>query len=325
MGAKKIFYLILLGIATACSGPEEESTLPPAPLAAMQRVSFLNLPATGYTVSAFRENNNSFTFFESFTAIGATDGKMEIQLPVGNYQFLFASSYGTNTLQQPAHPVISTTPFSAMQFVTREATDGMLMPADELFLQDAKADSIYQIYNPTTIKCTLKRAVAQAILYVKRGWKERENQYQAFPYSGDDNILKHFDQIKMEINGVGKSVDGLSIPSGQGDVSLTYAPSDCDSITDQGFAKFIGPFFFPPANGGEVNAHITLFPSSDSPQPQLSTTTTPTIVHRNEQLIITVWITNDWNFIGVTADTSPIRKENTGDSGIWDDIITPKN
>lgn len=323
MKTKHILYLILLGTAVACSNTDEETLSSPEDPASTRSVYFLSETVTDYTISAFREGNNGFAFLKTFPSSGRADGQTEIQLPVGNYQFLVASGYGTNTTQQPKNPVQATTLFGDMRFVAQPATDNPanILPAEELFLQDTGVDSIYSLYTAETIQINLKRSVAQVILFIKRGQKAGDNQFEPLPYQ-QDSILRYFSAVELQLENIGTSVDLHSLSDGAAAMTVSYPATAYDSITTEGFATFTGPFFFPPKGNELLRFHVKLHPATGSPQPELTLTTSGK-VGRNERLIVTAWITSDWNFIGLTADTQPITAEIPGEDGIWGDIVTP--
>lgn len=322
MKTKNIFYLIILGTAFACSDKEDRDFFPPVPATVTRTISFLNETATDYTISAFREGNNGFVYLNTFPSSGRIDGRTEIQLPVGNYQFLVASGYGNSILRYPYVPEQGATLFGDLKFVAQPTAEDAtnLQPGEELFLQDKLVDSIYRINTATTIQLNLERAMSQTILYIKRGRKTADNRFEAIPYD-QDSIVRYFKQIELQLENVGTSVDIYSIPDGEASMKVEYPATVYDSITTEGFAAYTGPFFIPPKEEKPLQLKVKLHPTADSPQPELSLATSGN-VGRNERLIITVWITNDWNFIGLTADTEPIRKEKDGDTGIWDNTVT---
>lgn len=322
MKAKNLFYLILLGAVVACAEKEEEIVSSPTPATATRNISFLNESMTDYTISAFREENNGFVFLNTFSSSGNADGRAEIQLPVGNYQFLVATGYGGSILQFPQLPEQGNTQFNEMKFVAQpiENNETNLQAGEELFLQDNLADSVYQLYTATTIQLNLKRAVSQATLFIKRGRKTGDNQFEAIPYE-QDSIIRYFNQIELRLENVGTSLDIHNNSDGEASMITKYPAAAYDSITKEGFATFTGPFFFPPKEKKPLQLEVKLYPAEDSPQPELSLTTTGK-VGRNERLVITVWITNDWNHIGISADTQPIHIEKEGDTGIWDNTVT---
>lgn len=322
MKTKHILYLILLGTAVACSNADEVTISSPEAPATTRSVYFLNETVTDYTISAFREGNNGFAFLKTFSSSGRADGQTEVQLPVGNYRFLVASGYGDHIIQQPENPAQATTLFEDMRFVVSQATDNPanIQPAEELFLQDTLVDSVYHLYTADTIQINLKRAVAQAVLFIKRGQKTGDNRFEPLPYQ-QDSILRYFSAVELQLENAGTSVDLYSVSAGTASMAVTYPSTAYDSITAEGFAAFTGPFFFPPAGNEPLRFHVKLIPAAGSPQPELILTTSGK-VGRNERLFITAWITSDWNFIGVTAETRPIEAQMDGDNGIWDETIT---
>lgn len=322
MNVRKLIYLVFGTIVFACSG-REEVAMPLSDLRMENKsVIFFSEELVKYTVIAFREEQGSYSFLQQFKNGWSDDGKLEVQLPVGNYKFLFASSYDMNTILQPEFQLAQTT-FDEMKFSVKEdnATNGLLRAGDELFLQDQGADSIYEITTSSTIRCTLKRAVAQVRLFVKRGRKVGENLYEPLPYSVDESIIRYFNKIGIDIHGVGEAVDARCISKGKGYISEEIPMTDCDSVTREGFVTFTGPFFFPSVDDKSVDFIITLYASENAPQPKTLTLKTSHVLARNQQLIITAWIVDDWNFIGVTTDIQPIRNEIDGEQDIWGDNV----
>lgn len=318
MGTKVLYILMLWGCLAACTktGTEEKDFDGPASRA-YQNVVFLTENNVKQTISVFRQGESGFAFLKT---IPVTGSRTEAQLPVGNYQFLFAGFYGENTLLNT--PVPGTTLFPAMRFsvLPEDINPGYLRKGDELFLQDEKADKLYEILGPTTIKATLKRAVSRVVIYIKRGWAEDEIHYIPLPYQ-NDSIVRYFSNIRLDIGNVGTAVDALCVPEGQGKLSVTIPAGERDTLTSEGFAVYNGPFFFPAANGQAVDINLSLFRSADSPQPDLSLNCQATL-ERNQQLILNAWVTSDWNFIGITADTEPITRETEGEQDVWDDNVT---
>lgn len=327
MKRRKIYYLLLLGMMTACSKPEATALLSEpetASAAAMQEIQFLNLGTKDYTIHAFRENiSAAYVYTASFEARGTTDGQLQVELPVGNYQFLFTHLPGNHIRFSPS-ALTPTTRFEETAFIVQpDLTNGnnYLLEGDELYLQDKKADSVYRITEATTIRCTLERAVAQLVFFVKRGQKTAEGRFEPLPYSNNENIARYFNNIEVNIQGIGNSVDALSVPTGNGNLKMDYPASSYDSITNEGFAAYTGPFFFPAENDAPITVSIQLNPAATAPQPALAVTTQG-VVKRNQQYIVTLWVTQDWNFVGVNAETRPIKDEINGDQNIWDDQVT---
>lgn len=325
MKRRNIYYLLLFGLMTACSEPEATGLLSePAAESAMQKIQFLNLGTKDYTIHAFRENIfAAYVYTASFEARGTTDGQLKVKLPVGNYQFLF-THFPENNIRFSPSPLTPATRFEETAFIAQPDPingESYLLEGDELYLQDKKADSVYRITEATTIRCTLERAVAQLVFFVKRGQKTADGRFEPLPYSNNENIARYFNDIEVTIGGIGNSVNALSIPTGNGNLKMDYPASSYDSITNEGFAAYTGPFFFPAENDAPVTVRIQLNPAATAPQPALAVTTQG-VVKRNQQYIVTLWVTQDWNFVGVNAETRPIEDEINGDQDIWDDQVT---
>ncbi len=318
MRAKKLYFLIFLGWLTACSETgTEENTYPELPASIFQPILFLTSSEGQQTISAFRQGETGFTFLKT---IPVTGPRTEAQLPLGKYQFLFAGSYGTNTGMNTAITGVTLFPDMRFNVLPDAINPANIRPGDELFLQEGKADSVYLLEGPTTIRATLKRAVAQVILYIKRGYLSSTGEYVPQPYQ-NDSIVRYFSDIRLDISNAGTAVDAFGTSEGQGTLSVTLAANSQDSITPEGFAVYKGPFFFPSANDEPIQLRLNLYRREDSPQPDLALVR-QTTVKRNEQLILNAWVTSDWNIIAMTADVRPISRETPGEQDIWDDNIT---
>lgn len=322
MRLKHLTYLLLLGATLSCSRQEETPFRgEPAPTALCLTTFSGNIQ--NYSVSVFREEQGQFLFQNTFSAGWSADGKLSVQLPVGNYQFVFAHNYGIQTQISPA-PIQDVTSFGELRFTTsaQEGTSPLqLAPSDELFLQEQKADSIYKLTQASTIKCRLARTVAQPVLYIKRGYALEDGNFQALPYSDGKNILQDIEKVQFDIQGIGQAMDALSTPYGTGNLSVEMNAAERDSITSEGFARFKGPFVFPPEAGQTTSIKVTLQPAANSLHSSLSMTVNP-ILKRNHQLIIIAWINADWNAVGITTDLKPIDQTTPGEDGIWDDVVT---
>lgn len=318
MGAKKLYILMFLGFLAACAQENaEEGDFPGRTKAAYRNVVFLTENSMRQTISVFRQGDSGFVFMET---IPVTEARTETQLPEGNYQFLFAGSYGKDTEMNAAVPGITLFPSMRFTVLADEADPDYMRNGDELFLQDGKADSVYVIQGTTTVRATLKRAVARVIVNVRRGIATGNGEYVPLPYQ-NDSIVRYFNTIRLEIENAGKAVDARGIAEGKGKLSVTVPASSKDSLTPEGFAVYEGPFFFPASNRQPVDIKLTLYRAENSPQPDLSLSCRAA-VKRNEQLILNAWVTDDWNFIGVTADTEAISRETEGEQDVWDDNIT---
>lgn len=322
MRLKYLTYLLLLGAITSCSRQEETPFRgDPAPTALCLTTFSGNVQ--NYSVSIFRKEQGQFLFQNTLSAGWSADGKLSVQLPVGDYQFVFAHNYGTQTQILPA-PTMDVTSFGQLRFTTNAQAGTsplQISPSDELFLQDQKADSIYKLTQASTIKCQLTRAVAQPLLYIKRGYASGDNKFQALPYPDGKNILQDIEKIRLDIQGIGQAVDALSTPYGTGNLSIEMNAADRDSITSEGFAYFEGPFVFPPEAGQETSIKVTLQPTANSLHSSLSMTVNR-ILKRNHRLVIIAWINSDWNAVGITTDLTPIDQTTPGEDGIWDDVVT---
>lgn len=316
MKAKFIYFLTVMSCLSACSDITTEEQDIAAPVqTAYQKVTFLAESEMQQTISAFRRGDSGFAFLKTIPFTGT---RTEAQLPVGSYQFLFAASYGTNMTLNTPEP--GTTLFPSMRFsVLPDGNTGNIRVADELFLQNGKVDSVYTIDGPSTIHAELKRAVAQVVICVKRGTNDGNGNYSPLPYT-NDSIVRYFSNIQLDIAHAATSVDAHGITEGEGSLSVTIPANTPDSITPEGFAVYTGPFFLPAANGADIDLKLHLYRQNSSPQPDLSLAMQAR-AERNIQLILTAWVTADWNFIGITADIRAISRETDGEQDIWEDNI----
>ena len=321
MKVKMIIYLACISILGACSTSGEETLLQPVTQAGFQRVTFTRANNIPYSIAVFREFNHVFLYQKTLNTGWTGNGQLTTELPIGNYLFLFALHYGQNTLLSP-ELFPNETPFNELKFLSQQDPDneGLILPADELFLPETHADSIYHITASSTIKCTLQRAVCQTLLYIKRGQKTDDGHYLPIAYENNKNILQSLSSIKMNLQQTGTATTVNAVSTGQGEILSDFDLSAPDTLTTEGFAVFKGPFFFPAENNGEITARITLEPATNSPQPVLTSTVTSNL-QRNQQFIITIWVTNDWNFINVEADTREMNREIEGIKDIWDDQV----
>lgn len=315
MKAKYIYLLAMMSCLSACSDITTEEQDIAAPVqTAYQKVTFLAESETQQTISAFRRGDSGFAFLKTILFTGT---RTEAQLPVGSYKFLFAGSYGTNMTLNTPEP--GTTLFPSMRFSVLPDGTGNFRQADELFLQHGNVDSVYTIQEPSTIRAELTRAVAQVVICVKRGTSDGSGNYTPLPYT-DDSIMRYFSNIQLDIEHAATSVDAFGNTEGEGNLSVTIPANTPDSITPEGFAVYTGPFFLPAANGAAIDLTLHLYRHASGPQPDLSLAMQAT-AERNVQLILTAWVTADWNFIGITADTRAISRETDGEQDIWEDNI----
>lgn len=314
-----LLYLTLLLAGAACSDHPESFSPEPDSRGPQATLTFSAGAGTpDYSVSIFEQKGTEFLFSHTITTGWTEDGKLQTHLPIGKYRFLFARNYGQNTLLQPELQK-GITLFDSLRFITRSEAN-KLYASDELFLQDRKADSTYAISGNTTIACTLKRSVSQILLQVKRGKSGANNTFTPLPFTGDENILSLFGQIRLELEGIGKASDIKGNYYGSGFLSTTWKAGEADSIITGGFAAFTGPYFFPGADEAPIRIRVSLLSVNNDPAAilQMETTATP---KRNERLIVTAWYSVSNFPVGISITTTPIRDNINGEEGIWDDIV----
>lgn len=285
-------------------------------------VTFRTGAATDVSLFIFRKTGDRFLYQSEIDKGWSTDGKITVSMDKGDYQFLFVSSDGTGTTLTPDPPQTDTyleeMRFNALPDPVRE---GNILPVNELFLPEPEAATqVYTIRGGETVSCTLKRAVSRLLLVLKRGHAEN-GVYVPEPYPAGTHILQEIKEAQVTISGIGTSAD-IYGTMGAGTLSTTFSEADKDDISDEGFASFTGPFFFPPAEDGIVRVAVDLVPKTG----ETATTIHKVVsgqVKKNEQLQVVLWIgagdePHGDRVIGVTVDTQPISEETDGDKGIWE-------
>lgn len=316
MKAKHIFYLFLFLTGTACT--DSNSLSLPDPDSRTTYVTTSAAETDDYSLYIFKQQGADFLFEKEVSSTQTRNGQLGIPLAMGNYQFLFARSFGKNTTLIPALEN-GRTVLADLRFQVRTTENGLL-PADELFLPAQGADSVYSISQNTTVRCTLKRAVSQILVQVKRGYKNDDNSFVPHPFSEGKNLTQQFSRLELHLKGIGNSIDATGNSYGNDNLTLTFNTAKADSILPDGFLNFTGPFFFPPEAGIATEIQLTLLPPNQDPQHTLKMNV-QTQAHKNEQILVTAWITSNWYPLGVTVDKQPIRTELPGEEGIWDDVV----
>ncbi len=313
-----ILILLFLPMLFSCADQEEPVTSgsgqPEDIPAGIARVSFAS-GSPSRCVYIFRREGNTFRYDSMIDTGWSADGKLTARLLVGDYKFLFLKPLNGQIDVLPASLDKAVT-IDQLRFAAQEdATHpGGILPVEELFLpQPEVADSVYTIQGEDKIECTLQRRVSQLEFVLNRGYKDGDN-YVAQPYEAGENILQTVKELRVEISGVARESNYLGT-SGEGTVFCQYAASDRQSIDEQGFATFTGPFVFPPANGGDVHLAITLVPLSGPAYPTLQL---PGKIEANRKLVVNLWLSASYFDIGVTIDNLPISGRTDGDSGMWE-------
>lgn len=192
---------------------------------------------------------------------------------------------------------------------------GYVSAVDEIWLPRTKeiAEKSYLINDSITIRDTLKRAVSQVVLHIKRTSDDAVKR-TPFPFPKGRNIMEQIKEVKMDINGVGKYI---TIAGGFGSEKTLYSSKTATEITGEGFARFDGPLVFPNGTGKDTDVNITITPIDNSPYP-IMTNNVKGLLERNKKLVITLWMTSTYKFVNIEVKIEPISKETDGDSGIWE-------
>lgn len=323
MGLRSLLYIILLGSLAACTEQHREVLPETDVTSGKYRMTFV-ADRPDYSVLIFRKGTQNFTYQQTIASGWTEDGKMSAELPVGEYKFLFAYSFGKNTRLAPV-PVLNSTQLEDIRFTVQNPQDptGDVLPGDELFLPVTEIGTVYNITGATTIYDTLKRAVCRPVLLVKRGMKVADGSFHTLPYEANDSILRLVKKITLNIDPVGVELDVMGNSYGEGRFTHEWQAAERDSVMQGGFAAFTGPFFFPSPNQ-VTNFEITLFPTENAPHKELSMRVSHAL-ELNHQIVITAWITDDWNFVDISVETRPIVTEIPGEEGIWGDNVTTAN
>lgn len=313
MKGRNIVYWALLLLAASCVREKEGGEIEESVLAT--RSVTLNVGMEDVSVLIFGRNDPDFTYRSSIVSGWDTQGKTSIRLEVGDYKFLFFKLSGLHTFLDPESLTNAVT-FADIKVKAEKdpARDGYVWPADELWFPEsaAMADEIYSIQGGETVRNTLTRAVGQIVLQLKRGIPEN-GEIDSLPYPAGKTIMDNIERVSLDIAGIGEAAD---IRGGIGNSKVFWTTAQANRITKSGFAIFEGPFVFPSGTGQETNVNVVLLPKSGSAFPELSKQVKGK-VERNKRLVITLWVTSTYKFIGITVKTDPISAETDGDQGIW--------
>lgn len=314
----KSILLILSIILTACSNDDSANDNPPGNGGNSKNSKVVTLSeATMDNVSVliFGRNNINYTYQRSIDKGWSEDGKVTTFLEIGSYKFLFLKNGGLYTDLYPK--LLKNAKFEDIRIDAKKdpARTGYMLAVDEIWLPETEemAARTYVIKDSTTIPNKLKRAVSQVELRIQRGGKEGEKMVPQ-PYPAGENIMENIKEVRMDISGVGESI---SIYGAEGMSKTMYVSQEEDLITDEGFARFDGPFVFPNGTGDKTSVDITIVPIDDTLFPE-TTTTVEGLLERNKKLEITLWMTSTSNFITITVKTEDISGSEDGDTGIWE-------
>lgn len=323
-----IFLISVLGcLAAACSDPAGGNMSPDNEEVAgesgtMAGVTFA-AASDDITVFAFRKEGNDYKYRKTFTGEWVADDLQEnvyrrrAKISSGTYKFMFVKGYGQNLTLFPAAPG-NDTDFGDIGF-NLASDDGYYLSADELFLEKNPETIVpYDVHRTSIVSSTLSRAVSRIDVNLNRGYYDN-GVYVGVPFEKGNSILDLFEGIELTINGAGTFV-GLSGGQGSGTVKHSLQGSDYDEITDQGFARFTGPYIIP--TGKEFDVKVALLPAQGSDYPVLVKDFTGNSLLRNEKLTLNLWVTESADdseiIINITAETAPITDLSEGEAGMWD-------
>lgn len=313
MKGRSIVYWTLILLTVSCV-KEEEGMGKTEPEVASRSVTF-EAGTENVGVLIFGRNDTVFTYSDRITSGWDAEGRTSVQLETGDYKFWFYKSALVNTQLLP--DLLTSAKTGEVKISLREdlAHAGYYLPADEVFLAASPemAEKVYEIRGGDTVRNTLTRAVGQIVLELKRGALEN-GQIDSLPYGAGETIMDFIKEVTLDISNVGEAA---AAAGGIGSVRTLWTSTEMPVMSGSGFARFEGPFVFPPEKGRKTAVKITLTPESGGPFPELIQTVEG-LVERNKKLTITLWITSTYRFIGVTVKTDPISETMEGDKGIWE-------
>lgn len=311
-------FLLLFYSCGVSDMPDEE--LSPSTATDNREVTFKASATDDVTLFIFRKTGDKFLYQTKIASGWNAQGKIVREMVPGTYRFLFVKSplAETHLSPDPLTPQVTVEDlrFEAAPVAGDEKT---VSPVDELFLpKDASTADPRDIKGGETVSCLLTRAVCQVHLSIKRGILHNK-EYTPIPYPEGESILDKIKTVRLQLTGVGRSVD-LTKSYGEGILSTSWSASEKDTLTAEGFAVFNSPFFFPPSSPDKkVEAVVVI-------QTEGGELTSPTMtvesVERNSKIDVVVWLKGTLPegqiLIGITADIQPITDSMDGDVGFWE-------
>lgn len=315
---QSVIFLLFLPLFFSCSETNEETDLSGERDCISTKASLVAFKSDypSQRVYIFRKEGDVFRYNSMIDKGWTEDGILTTRLLVGEYKFLFTNPL-TGQLNILPVSLDKTVTIEQLRFTAKKDDqhgENSILPVEELFLPSPEvADSIYTIRGGHEIKCMLKRRISQLEFVLNWGYKNGD-EFIPQPFDKGQDILKIIKEIKIEILGVAQECNYLHT-SGKGNVYLNYLATQCDSIDEQGFATFTGPFVFPPADNKEVDIIVTLISSSEASYPSLQLNGK---LEANRKLKVNLWLnSSDFN-IGVTIHNDSISERTDGDSGMWE-------
>lgn len=303
----------------ACSEPER--AFAPSGLGADGSELLLQHAGTleGVSVFAFRRTEDRFLYDTLFRNGWEADGRMSVRMRNGEYKFLFAQGAG-EALKLMPEPLTKQTAWEEAVYALQPdgAVPGYWLPADELFLQSpaGAAGAVYTVRGErVNVTAHLTRAVGRVDVVLKRGYKQGD-AYVEVPYRAPRHILEQIAGLEMELDGVGAQLTTAG-SVGTAKVRLRFDAATDAVRTDEGFARFEGPFVVPPEGGGAVQLALQVEPADGSPVPAAQVRVEG-VIERNKRLEVTLWVTSDYPTFDVEVRLAPITDEQDGDAGVWE-------
>lgn len=274
-------------------------------------------------VLVFREQNGDYFYSQTISGGWEVTGVPDtctrsVQLPLGDYKFLFAAGYGNHTKLSPQAPT-SGTGFDAVSF--QNLTDrGYILPADELYMQYplAEADRVYSITGPASVSCTMRRVVSRLVLHLKRGYKSGETFVpQPYPDPASDNVALHLKSIDLILAGIAQ---GVSLAGSQGEGSVAASLDVTGSVPDaDGFITLPGPFFIPRTGLPleKIDFSFLLHPGSALENPTQEVDLSAYSLRPDQKMEITLWFDSFDLPVAIEAEIDTSFFAQGGDEGMW--------
>ncbi len=354
MWLEKIIYAPLFLIFLSCSDTriEEVETETGDKGGQGVPITFRSGQNTDVSLYIFRKEADRFVYRSEINKGWSAEGKLTTQLEKGDYQFLFVKSDGEGTQLSPtplqSHTILEEVYFNALP---DPAHEGGILPVNELFLPEPDAAMrIYSIQEEETVSCTLKRVVSRLLVSIKRGQVEN-GVYTPAPYPSGENIFQTIGKIEVTLSGAATAANVFGT-KGAATLFTSFTETDKDSLTQEGFAAFTGPFFFPPSESEEVEIAVSIYPADETKEEVIRKVVNGQ-VKKNEQLCVVLWLEPETQTepdpdpdpepepnpdpepdpdpdpdpepepepnrsILLTVDTQPISQETEGDKGVWE-------
>lgn len=311
---KHTFILLATLAAAACSREQETGPIGGSGSGTVEISTRAEGGYEGTSVLAFRKaDDGRYAYQSRFDGPWKADGTASVTLPLGDYRFVFFRSPSVST--SAVEPQTGVTEPEQIRFTAKADAAGNILPADEIFLPaEAETAAEYHIADPTTVRSVLTRAVSRVDILLKRGRTDGTG-FTEMPYTDGRTVLDEMDNLNIEINGVGTTLY-VGGTQGSGSTAVRFTPRQAAEVSPEGFARFTGPLVFPPAPGKGLNVTAAYNPAAGSAVPVLTGSASSALT-ANRVLEVTLWITSDYKFIEITAETRPISAETDGDSGLW--------